>query len=421
MEHTFLLSVTDKTNQVSSITEQDKLAALDTLQTVQAGEDQYKQSLGWHSTEYWAGEEALNRYESLANQIRVEADAFVVIGIGGSNQAARAIISALEPSDGPEILWTGNTISSHSMKQVLIELDKYKSVFVNVIAKNFETLEPGVAFRILRQYLQKRYPVSWVKRVVATGTPGSHLEKLCLEHHFTFLPFPENIGGRFTALSPIGLFPMAVAGVDIRHLAQGASEMETMLKTDCTIHNPALQYALIRNALYQKGYRMEMLAFFEPRLYRFAKWWVQLFGESEGKQSLGLYPIIGSYSEDLHSIGQFVQEGTPVIFETFITLQQASHDLTTPSDEVDDRFGYLNSLDLDSINDAACRATIDAHSQVFPCIKISVDTIDAFSLGQLLYFFQFSCYLSGTLLGVNPFDQPGVEAYKNRMFKILGK
>ena len=274
------------------------------LKTVQAGQPCFAETLGWHCVEQWAGTERLAEYRALADEVCRDADAMAVVGIGGSNQGARAVIDALgRRPDHPEIIWAGNTISPHSMADVLEKLKEKKSVYVNVIAKNFETLEPGIGFRVLRQYLQQTYGPGWEKRVIATGTRGSRLEELCTRHGFRFLPFPEDIGGRFTALSPVGLFPMAVAGVDIGTLAQGALDMERRLKADCGEGNPVLVYAQARNSLYAAGRRVEMLAFFEPRLFRFSKWWVQLFGESEGKDGKGLYPVAASYSEDLHSIG----------------------------------------------------------------------------------------------------------------------
>lgn len=392
------------------------------LKTVQAGQPCFAETLGWHCVEQWAGTERLAEYSALADEVCRDADAMAVVGIGGSNQGARAVIDALgRRPDHPEIIWAGNTISPHSMADVLEKLKEKKSVYVNVIAKNFETLEPGIGFRVLRRYLQQTYGPGWEKRVIATGTRGSRLEELCTRHGFRFLPFPEDIGGRFTALSPVGLFPMAVAGVDIGTLAQGALDMERRLKADCGEGNPVLVYAQARNSLYAAGRRVEMLAFFEPRLFRFSKWWVQLFGESEGKDGKGLYPVAASYSEDLHSIGQFVQEGTPCLFETFLNIRGRDASLILNPDSVDDGFGYLDGMDMDAVNRAAYQATLEAHSAVFPCVELTVDALDEYAFGQMFYFFEFACYLSGLLLGVNPFDQPGVEDYKRRMFQKLGK
>lgn len=390
------------------------------LEAVKTGEPQYRESLGWLDVDTWAGDAWLKRYEETARMIRAEATALVVVGIGGSNQAARAVVDAIGEKGGLKIVWAGNSISAHSIRQALAELEG-ESVYVNIIAKNFETLEPGIGFRAMRDFLRERYGDEYPRRVICTGTEGSHLEDLCQKHGFRFLPFPREIGGRFTALSPIGLLPMAAAGMDIRAMAAGARQMRERLRAEGAEENIALRYAVIRNLLYQKGFRMEMLSFFEPRYFRFAKWWMQLFGESEGKDGKGLYPLFGNFSEDLHSIGQFLQDGTCVIFETFLEAEDSGASYVLHGDEVDDRFGYLDGKDFDEINRAACEATVAAHSEKYPCLRLRADAIDEKSFGELFYFFQFTCYLSARILGVNPFDQPGVEAYKTNMFKALGK
>lgn len=419
---TLRLSVSGPSPLIPSVEDQGLFEALSLLNCVQQGEDRYRNSLGWHSAGLWSGEHWIRQCDELALEIRSKADAFVVVGVGGSNQAARAAITALrDQTNGPVILWGGNTLAAFETAELLSQLDAYQNVVINVIAKNFETLEPGISFRILRHYLQSRYPEDWQRHVVATCTPGSQFEALCITHGFRFLPFPSDIGGRFTALSPVGLFPMAVAGLDIRELAAGASEMERLLKGDAGPGNPALRYALLRNALYRRGYRMELLTSFEPRMARFAKWWVQLFGESEGKQGLGLYPVSANYSEDLHSIGQFVQDGTPILLESFLTFRGEESRIPCGPDTVQDGFGYLDHRCMAELNRAACAATLAAHGEVLPCIELSWPALSARTLGQLFYFFLFSCYLSGRILGVDPFDQPGVEAYKTRMFQILGK
>lgn len=390
------------------------------LDTVRAGEEAYRDSTGWMNVDDWAGESWLDRYEALAQQVRREADALVVIGIGGSNQAARAVVDAIGEKGGTKIVWAGNSISAYEMNAVLDSIRGMR-VSINVIAKNFETLEPGIGFRALRAFLKEQYGGDYARHVICTGTEGSHLHELCKEHGYMFLPFPNKIGGRYTAMSPVGLFPMAVAGMDIRAMAQGARHMCQRLYSEPAQTNVALRYAVIRNLLYQKGYRMEMLSFFEPRLFRFAKWWMQLFGESEGKDNLGLYPLFGNFSEDLHSIGQFLQDGTPVIFETFLDVRHSGASLKLHGDDVDDRFDYLDGKDFDEINRAAYEATLQAHSGRFPCLELEVERIDEKTFGQLFYFFEFVCYLSAKILGVNPFNQPGVEAYKNNMLAALGK
>lgn len=422
MERSLTLQFHDFCKKLPPADEAYTQKALALLASVQQGQDCYRESLGWHCVSQWANEGWLRKYESLANEIRKDADAFVVIGIGGSNQASRAVIEALgSRRGGPSIIWAGNSISAHSILDVLSQLESKRSVYINIIAKNFETLEPGIGFRALRAYLQKTYGQGWQRRVIATGSEGSHLEELCRVHDFTFLPFPDDVGGRFTALTPVGLLPIAVAGLDIRQLVQGALDTETFLKNDSTIKNPAYQYATTRHRLFNAGYRIEMLSFFEPRFFRFSKWWLQLFGESEGKDGKGLYPSFGNFSEDLHSIGQFIQDGTHCLIETFLNVARQDSSYILHKDSVDDRFDYLNEVDFHDINRAAFEGTLEAHNGVLPCFTLTVNAMDEYSYGQLFYFFMFSCYLSGLLLGVNPFDQPGVEAYKARMFARLGK
>lgn len=390
------------------------------LELVKCGEEQYSDNLGWMDVDEWAGERWLTEYQKLAGEVQKNADVLVVIGIGGSNQAARAVVDAIGATGSVNIVWAGNSISADSICNVLEEI-KGKSVYINLIAKNFETLEPGIGFRALRGYLKEVYGEAYAERVICTGTEGSHLDELCKSNGFHFLPFPKNIGGRFTALSPVGLFPMAVAGINIGAIAAGAQRMRQRLFCEKASENIALKYAVIRNLLYQKGFRMEMLSCFEPRYFRFAKWWMQLFGESEGKDNKGLYPLFGNFSEDLHSIGQFLQDGTNVIFETFLDVQNSGASYVLYNDDVDDRFDYLDGKDFNEINRAALEATLAAHSEKFPCVKISIPAVNEETFGQLFYFFEFVCYLSAKILGVNPFDQPGVEAYKQYMFKTLGK
>ena len=230
-----------------------------------------------------------------------------------------------------------------------------------------------------------------------------------------------NIGGRFTALSPICLFPLAVAGFDIRKMSNGAEEMERSLKNDDSIDNIALRYATARTMLKENGKTVELLSYFEPRFFRFAKWWKQLFGESEGKEDKGLLPMDTCYSEDLHSLGQFVQDGSPILFETFLSLRDSGSSYVLHPDDVNDGFSYVDGKDFSEINKAAYDATLSAHSKRFPCLIMEMDRMDEETFGSLFYFFQFACYVSCNITGVNPFDQNGVEDYKRDMFRLLGK
>ena len=401
---------------------EEKLAALmrekrEILAQVQAGEPCYADSLGWLDTDQWAGEETLVRLEALAEEIRAKADVFVLIGVGGSNNAARSVIEALRTDDGVEILYAGNTLSPHEMNRMLRRLEG-KSVYLDCIAKNFETLEPGAAFRVLRQYMDRVYGEKAAERIIATGTPGSTLERLCEDNGYTFLTFPTDIGGRYTAMSNVGLLPMAVAGVDIRALVRGAHEMQLFLRTQEYEENTAYRYACLR---WQEGYRIEMLSCFEPQFRYFYKWWIQLFAESEGKEKKGIFPVSGEFSEELHSVGQFIQDGTELLFETFLTVREQQDSLVVAPDERADYFDYLDGKDFWEMNRAAQRAAMAAHGKKLPCLTLESERIDAYHFGQLFYFFQFACYVSCRIMGVNPFDQPGVEAYKKRMFEALGR
>ena len=412
-----------RTGLTQEVLDQRVQAAAPLLAEVLAGEEQYQDNLGWFSVDEAAGPERVDFLLEQAARVRADADAFVVIGIGGSNQAARAVVKALRPENGPAILWAGNTISACETARLLKELDGYRSVYIDCIAKNFETLEPGISFRVLRHYLEQRYgQAEAAKRIFATGTPGSTLHQLCIDNGYTFLTFPERIGGRYSVGSDVGLFPMAVAGVDVKALVQGMRDMRDQLHAAPAGENLALRYACLRKWMLEQGLSLEMLAFFEPRLDYFAKWWIQLFAESEGKDGTGLYPVVSSNSEDLHSIGQFIQQGSPILFETFVTVRARDASVVLPATDKKDYFDYLTGRDFWDINDTARRATMRAHSEGgIPCLELSIPAIDAHTLGELFYFFLFSCYLSCKLVGVNPFNQPGVESYKGYMFKNLGK
>ena len=412
-----------RTGLTEEVLDQRVQAAAPLLAEVLAGEEQYQDNLGWFSVDEAAGPERVDFLLEQAARVRADADAFVVIGIGGSNQAARAVVKALRPENGPAILWAGNTISACETARLLKELDGYRSVYIDCIAKNFETLEPGISFRVLRRYLEQRYgQAEAAKRIFATGTPGSTLHQLCIDNGYTFLTFPERIGGRYSVGSDVGLFPMAVAGVDVKALVQGMRDMRDQLRAAPAGENLALRYACLRKWMLEQGLSLEMLAFFEPRLDYFAKWWIQLFAESEGKDGTGLYPVVSSNSEDLHSIGQFIQQGSPILFETFVTVRARDASVVLPATDKKDYFDYLTGRDFWDINDTARRATMRAHSEGgIPCLELSIPAIDAHTLGELFYFFLFSCYLSCKLVGVNPFNQPGVESYKGYMFKNLGK
>lgn len=356
-----------------------------------------------------------------AAEIRERADLFVLVGVGGSNQAARAMEKALSKPDAPRFLYAGNTLSADSLRRIAAELES-GNVYVNVIAKNFATLEPGSHHRVIRTALARRYNAQeMAERFILTGTAGSLFESIAVKNGNLFLQFPVPVGGRFSAFTPVGLFPMAVAGLDVDELLRGVGDMAETMRGGGEAASAAAAYAVLRNLLLQKGYAVELFSVFEPRLAWFGKWWLQLFGESEGKIGKGLFPACAEYSEDLHAIGQYVQEGKRILIESFLSVGNSQASLIIPSDE-NDEFGYLNGVDFDAVNKAAESATIAAHDAGgVPCFRFAIDTIDEYHFGQLFYFYMTACTMSALFLGVNPFDQEGVEQYKARMFKLLGK
>ncbi len=392
------------------------------LDRCKVGEERYQDTLGWLSVNEWANDAILDNIEAEAARIRSVADTFVIIGVGGSNNSARAVIRALAPS-GLRIVYAGNTLSAWELNRVLDELDGH-DVVIDCIAKNFETLEPGSSFRLLRQYLTKRYgKQEAAQRIVCTGTIGSTLEQLCRDEGYRFVPFANNVGGRYTALTEVHLLPLAVAGIDIRALVAGGRSMEQYCRNTVAQENSALRYAASRNILWDKNFRVELLTFFEPRLSGFGLWWKQLFAESEGVDGKGLFPATNECSEELHSLGQFVQDGTHLLFETYIDILEpgAGDSLMLGATDVADYFDYLDGRDFWDINKAAFTATRSAHAEVLPCFTLEVERLDVEHLGMLFYWFAFACYASSSLLGVNPFDQDGVEDYKRLMFQTLGR
>jgi len=383
--------------------------------------------LGWVHTEKWAGEDLKNQIQELASEIRERAEVFVVVGLGGSNQGARAVIDALTPQDvkggGPEILYAALNLSA-SYYQSLLQRIGDRSVYINVIAKNFKTVEPGLTFRMLRRYMESRYSKKEAaRRIITTPTVGDkELHRVSEENGFRYLPFPDDVGGRYSVFTPVGLLPAAVAGVNINMLLAGAKAVEEDYLSGGPLREMAKSYAITRNALLEKGYGIEVLAFFEPQLESFGRWWRQLFGESEGKKYTGLFPALCSYTEDLHSVGQYMQQGKRQVIETFIHVKKAPADLTIDSETGSrDGFNYLDGKTFHAINECAYEATVMAHSEGgVPCMILEIEKLDAFHVGKLLYFYFIVCYYSAVILGVDPFDQPGVENYKTEMFRLLG-
>ncbi len=364
-----------------------------------------------------------------ARHIRNEADILICIGIGGSYLGAEAVIQALSPTfrghaETPEILFAGHHMSGAYLHD-LLEYIQGKSVFVNVISKSGRTLEPAIAFRCIRQYLEKTFADANERIIVTTDPKKGALNTLRATRGYKKYVIPEDVGGRFSVLTPVGLLPIAVAGIDIHALFKGAANALAQLARPND--NPALSYAAIRSALLKQGLSIDLLSVFEPALYGFGRWWQQLFGESEGKNGTGLFPFVAQYSTDLHSIGQYVQEGQRSLMETFLMVEQTGHALSVPEESASgsedlDGLDYLTGRSLQAINRAAWEGTAQAHADGnVPNLTLWLEEISPTCIGEAIYFFEHAVSVSGYLLGVNPFDQPGVEAYKKEMFKRLGK
>ncbi|MCR4828775.1 MAG: glucose-6-phosphate isomerase [Bacteroidales bacterium] len=375
--------------------------------------------------------EIKNQVHRIATEQKIEA--FVVIGIGGSYLGARAVIEALQSefafnnvaNGKPLVVYAGHTLSEDYCHQLLEFLDT-KNYAVAVISKSGTTTEPAVAFRIVREHLEKKYGrTGAAERIIAiTDKQRGALHDIAQQEHYPAFVIPDNVGGRFSVLTPVGLLPIAMAGYDIDALLEGAKEMRQMcLDGDTPETNPAMLYAACRNILYRKDKKVEMLVNFVPNLRYISEWWKQLYGESEGKDGKGILPHSLSFTTDLHSMGQYVQQGERTMFETVISVDHPLHEVTIPSDEKNlDGINFLVGKHLNDINRCAEQGTIIAHHNGgVPVLQISLPHIDERVLGQLIYFFEFACGVSGYTLGVNPFDQPGVEAYKKNMFALMGK
>ena len=369
-----------------------------------------------------AGE--LDKIQQAAAQICRDSQVLVVIGIGGSYLGAKAAIDLLG-GNGPEktqVIFAGNTLSSDEMAALLAQLEN-KSFSVNVISKSGTTTEPAVAFRFLRQYLEERYGEEADRRIYVTTDPQKGaLRALARAQQWTSFSVPGSIGGRYSVLTAVGLLPMAVAGIDINRVLAGArEEMEQLSRR--SMENPAWQYAAARNLMYEAGKKVELLAYYEPTFRFMAEWWKQLFGESEGKQGKGLFPASVEYTADLHSMGQYVQDGQRILMETMVSFQNSGTSLSLPYRADDgDGLNYLAGRTLEELRTQAMAGAAIAHEDGgVPNIQIQVPSRNPESYGALVYFFELSCGLSGYLMGVNPFDQPGVEAYKKNMFTLLWK
>lgn len=390
--------------------------------------------LGWIDLPENYDKEEFSRIQKSAAKIQKDSEVLLVIGIGGSYLGARAAIEMLQHSfynalpgeqrKTPQIIFVGNNISSSYMTDVM-DLLKDKDFSINVISKSGTTTEPALAFRIFRKLLEEKYGENEAKsRIYATTDKAKGaLKTLATEKGYESFVIADDIGGRYSVLTAVGLLPIAVSGADIEEMMKGAAEARQDFSSDELSENLAYQYAAVRNVLYNKGKTIEMLINYEPGLQYFSEWWKQLFGESEGKDQKGIFPSSANFSTDLHSLGQYVQEGRRDLFETVIKVDQARHELTIEAEENDlDGLNYLAGKSVDFVNDKAFEGTLLAHTDGgVPNLIVSIPKMDAFTFGYLVYFFEKACAISGYLLGVNPFDQPGVEAYKVNMFALLGK
>ena len=381
---------------------------------------------GWLNSPLEDNEELVKSIKRTAYEIKMMADVLVVIGVGGSFLGAKAIQNALTPyfgdhANGIKVVYVGQNLSGAYIQQLLDSLD-HKEVYINVISKSGTTMEPALAFRVLRQYMEVRYGDEACNRIiVTTDAEKGILKKIAINSGYRQFVIPDNIGGRYSVLTPVGLLPIAVAGVDIEKLLEGAKKAATVLKNENLEQNEAYRYAVIRHALYKKGFQIELLASFEPGLTKLHEWWKQLFGESEGKEKKGLFPATVSYSTDLHALGQFIQEGSPIIFETLLHFKGISGDYHVPFDNRnEDQLNYLVNYSFNEINTISKQGTAIAHAnEGVPILQLELERLDAYHLGYLIYFFMKACALSAYLLKVNPFNQPGVEVYKNKILQLL--
>ena len=387
--------------------------------------------LGWIDLPTAYDKDEFARIKKAAAKIIDDTDIFIVIGIGGSYLGARAAIEFLKsnnynalPKNTPDIYFAGNTISGSALDD-LLKICEGKRVSVNIVSKSGTTTEPAIAFRVLRKYLEERYgEEEAAKRIYCTTDKArGTLKQLADQKGYECFVIPDDVGGRFSVLTAVGLLPIAVCGADLDALMKGAADAAADYSVNDIYENPCYTYAAIRNAFYRKGKAVEMLVSYEPRFTMMAEWYKQLFGESEGKDNKGLFPASVVFSTDLHSMGQFIQDGSRVMFETVVTIGECGNDIYIEKEADDgDGLNFLAGKPLSFVNSKAFEGTILAHTDgAVPNLVINVDKADEENLGRLIYFFEKACGISGYLLGVNPFDQPGVESYKKNMFALLGK
>lgn len=389
--------------------------------------------LGWVNLPSEISKENIKEINKTADYLRKKSEIIVVVGIGGSYLGAKAVIDALSEDfrflsrkkKNPVIVYAGQNLSEDYLSNLLALLDK-KDYSVIVISKSGTTTEPAVAFRILKNHIEKKYgKKNAAKRIVAvTDREKGALKKLSDSEGYKTFVIPDDVGGRFSVLTPVGLLPVAASGFSIKDLVRGARDMREFLDIEKSISgNPTFLYAATRNALYKKGKAIEILANYIPSLSNFTEWWKQLYGESEGKNGKGIFPAGVNFTTDLHSMGQMIQDGARNIFETVLWVESSKKKLKIPKDKENlDELNYIAEKRLTEVNHKAMIGTLMAHVEGgVPNISISIAKLNEYYIGQLIYFFEMGCGISGYLLGVNPFDQPGVEAYKKNMFALLGK
>ena len=390
--------------------------------------------LGWIDLPVDYDKEEFARIKEAAKKIQSDSDVLLVIGIGGSYLGARAAIEFLrhsfynnlskEQRKTPEIYYVGNSISSTYIKH-LMDVVERKDFSINMISKSGTTTEPAIAFRVFKKILEEKYgKEEAAKRIYATTDKAKgSLKNLANEEGYETFVVPDDVGGRFSVLTAVGLLPIAVSGADIDKLMEGAASGREMALNNAFAENDALKYAAIRNILHRKGKSVEILANYEPSVHYVSEWWKQLFGESEGKDQKGIFPASVDLTTDLHSMGQFIQDGSRIMFETVISIDEPKCSLEIEEEPVDlDGLNYLTGKTVDFINKSAMNGTILAHTDGnVPNLMVTVPEQNEFYLGQLFYFFEFACGVSGYISGVNPFDQPGVESYKKNMFALLGR
>jgi glucose-6-phosphate isomerase len=389
--------------------------------------------LGWLTLPSAHDQSIIKSIKDDAERLGQMVDIYVVVGIGGSYLGARAVIESLENpfnylrknNKTPHIVYAGHHISEDYMHD-LIEILNEKDYALAVISKSGTTTEPAIAFRLIKAHLEKKYGKAGAReRIIAiTDKSKGALKTLSTNEGYKTYIVPDDVGGRYSVLTPVGLLPIAVAGYDIEKLLEGAALVEKLNFTSSHLEkNPAALYAASRNALYRNGKSIEILVNYLPSLFYFTEWWKQLYGESEGKEQKGIFPAGVSFTTDLHSMGQYIQEGLRIIFETVLSVKETKGDLEIPYDgENLDGLNYIAGKKLQEVNRMATLGTMIAHADGgVPIVSLEIPALDEFNIGQLIYFFEVACALSGYLLGVNPFDQPGVEAYKKNMFALLGK